>query len=64
MASKPAKLRPISRTTMVELLAAVYERHGWRRVEGESRAQRVQALYEITADTGKNRYRATPRPET
>ncbi len=55
------KLKPIKRTTMVELLAAVYDRHGWRRSEGESRPKRVQELYDITADAPNNQYVATPK---
>jgi hypothetical protein len=55
------KPKTIKRRTMVELLAAVYEHHGWCRKEGESRPRRVQDIYEITANSGRNTYIATPR---
>lgn len=62
--SETVKPRIIKRQTMVELLGAVYEHHGWKRAEGESRATRVQALYEITADVAKDRFIAKPKAQT
>lgn len=56
--------RPIARPTALELLHAVYRRHGWRRAEGESMVTRVQALYTVAADPGRNRYVATPNTLT
>lgn len=56
--------RPIARATALELLQAVYQRHGWRRAEGESMVARVQALYTVSAEPGRNRYVATPKPAT
>lgn len=55
------KPKVIKRRVMVELLGAVYDHHGWKRVEGESRPARVQELYDITADMGKNLFIATPK---
>lgn len=51
----------IKRRTTVELLAAVYDHHGWKRVEGEGRAKRVQDRYEITVDIPNNWFIAAPR---
>lgn len=58
----PVHPRPIARTTALELLQAIYKRHGWRRAEGESMVARVQALYTVSAEPGRNRYVATPKP--
>lgn len=57
----PVVARPIARPTALELLHAVCRRHGWRRAEGESMVTRVQALYTVTAEPGRNRYVATPK---
>jgi hypothetical protein len=34
----------------------VYKAEGWKRVEGESMAKRVNAAYVVTADPRRNRY--------
>ena len=60
----PVVARPIARPTALELLHAVYRRHGWRRAEGESMVTRVQALYIVVAEPGRNRYVATPKTLT
>ena len=54
-------MRTIRRRTMVELLAAIYEAHGWRRVAGESRTARVKALYTVTVDHKRNQLVAVPK---
>lgn len=51
----------ISAATPVELLSKVYQRHGWTRSAGESRAARVAALYEIRIDHQTGRYVAVEK---
>ncbi|MDH0740924.1 hypothetical protein [Stenotrophomonas maltophilia] len=60
----PVRPRPIARATALELLQAIYQHHGWRRAEGESMVARVQALYTVSAEPGRNRYVATPKAVT
>lgn len=60
----PVRPRPIARATALELLLAIYQQHGWRRAEGESMVARVQTLYTVSAEPGRNRYVATPKPVT
>jgi len=57
------KLRTLERTTMVELLDAVYRYHGWKRNFGESRVQRVKEKYKLSVDYSKNRFIATPKKD-
>jgi hypothetical protein len=57
----PVKPRTIARPTALELLQAVYRHHGWSRQEGESMVSRVHALYDVSAEPGRNRYVATPK---
>jgi hypothetical protein len=45
--------------TPVELLAKVYEYHGWRRAVGEERARRVNELYDVSIHG--DYYVATPK---
>ncbi|MCC8799094.1 hypothetical protein [Xanthomonas euvesicatoria] len=60
----PVRPRPIARATALDLLQAIYRHHGWRRAEGESMVARVQALYTVSAEPGRNRYVATPKAVT
>jgi hypothetical protein len=48
--------------TMVELKAAIYAHHGWRRVYGENMSARIKALYDVTADHQRNQLVARPKP--
>ncbi|UXF74612.1 hypothetical protein K7574_21195 (plasmid) [Stenotrophomonas maltophilia] len=53
--------RTIARSTALQLLHAVYRHHGWCRAGGESMVGRVHALYDVTAEPGRNRYVARPK---
>jgi hypothetical protein len=52
----PGHYRRIERAVALDLLHAVYKAEGWKRVEGESMAKRVNAAYVVTADPRRNRY--------
>ncbi len=47
--------------TPADLIDKVYKVQGWKKVEGESRARRVNELYDITKNDRRNRYEATQR---
>jgi hypothetical protein len=51
----------IERATPLVLLQAIYRHHGWKRAEGESMVDRVNAMYVITAEPHRNRFLATPK---
>lgn len=59
---EPVAPKKMARTVALDLMHAVYEHHGWKRAEGESMTARVNALYDVTLDAGRNRFVATPKP--
>lgn len=53
--------KKMERAVALDLLHAVYKRHGWKRAEGESMTARVHAIYDVALDAGRNRFVATPK---
>jgi len=53
---------PIQARTMLELKQKIYEAHGWTRQPGESQAERIQRLYDVTMDHRNGQFVATAKP--
>lgn len=62
VAQEPVAPKKMARAVALDLMHAVYEHHGWKRAEGESMTARVNSLYDVTLEAGRNRFVATPKP--
>jgi hypothetical protein len=47
--------------TLADLMDAIYRHEGWRRQEGDSRAKRVNAAFEVSTDHRRSDFVARRR---